>query len=101
LNEELAQVRYASATLKLKVDPERLRIYHQEQLIAEHVRSYDRHQDFEHPDHAEPLLLQRRQAKEQQLLVRFLALGNAASRGACLGKAVARLICSTSRRESA
>jgi len=72
-------VRYACASLKLKVDPDRLRIYHQEQLIAEHVRSYDRHQDFEHPDHAQPLLLQRRQAKEQQLLVRFLALGNAAS----------------------
>ena len=72
-------VRYASASLKLKVDTNRLRIYHQEQLIAEHVRSYDRHQDFEHPDHAQPLLLERRQAKEQQLLVRFLALGTAAS----------------------
>jgi len=72
-------VRYAGASLTLKADPERVRLYHQEQLIAEHVRSYDRHQDIEHPDHVQPLLLQRRQAKEQQLLVRFLALGHSAA----------------------
>jgi hypothetical protein len=43
-------------------------------LVAEHVRSYDRHQDFEHPDHAAPLLAQRQTARRQQLLARFLAL---------------------------
>jgi transposase len=72
-------VRYAGTSLTLKADSERVRLYHQEHLIAEHVRSYDRHQDIEHPDHVQPLLLQRRQAKEQQLLVRFLALGHSAA----------------------
>ena len=67
--------RFAGGHLTLKADPDRLRFFHQNQLITEHVRSYDRHQDFELPDHVQPLLLQRRQAREQQLLVRYLALG--------------------------
>jgi transposase len=67
--------RYASQALGLRLYPDRLLLYHQDQLVAEHVRSYDRHQDLEHPDHAQPLLTQRRQAREQQLLARFLALG--------------------------
>ena len=66
--------RYASAALTLKAFPNRLCFYHQEQLVAEHVRSYDRHQNFEHPDHAAPLLAQRQTARRQQWLIRFLAL---------------------------
>ena len=65
---------YASASLTLKITPERLWIYQQEKLIAEHVRGYDRHQDFENPDHVRALLAQRRNAREQQLFARFLAL---------------------------
>jgi hypothetical protein len=67
--------RYASsAVLTLKAFPDRLCFYQAQQLVAEHVRSYDRHQDFEHPDHAAPLLAQRQTARRQQLLARFLAL---------------------------
>ena len=66
--------RYASAALTLKAFPNRLCFYHQEQLVAEPVRSYDRHQNFEHPDHAAPLLAQRQTARRQQWLIRFLAL---------------------------
>jgi hypothetical protein len=67
--------RYASsAVLTLKAFPDRLCFYHEQQLVAEHVRSYDRCQDFEHPDHAAPLLAQRQTARRQQLLARFLAL---------------------------
>jgi transposase len=67
--------RYASsALLTLKAFPERLCFYHEQQLVAEHVRSYDRHQDFEHPDHAAPLLAERQTARRQQLLARFLTL---------------------------
>ena len=67
--------RYASsAVLTLTAFPDRLCFYHEQQLVAEHVRSYDRHQDFEHPDHAAPLLAQRQTARRQQLLARFLAL---------------------------
>ena len=38
------------------------------------MRSYDRHQDFELPDHPRELLTQRRKADEQTLLRRFLTL---------------------------
>jgi transposase len=65
---------YAGKTLVLKVYPDRLVLYHQDRVVAEHVRSYDRHQDFEKPEHIEALLAQRRQARTQQHLTRFLAL---------------------------
>jgi len=38
------------------------------------VRSYDRHQDIEDPDHPKALLAQRRNAREQRLLQQFLSL---------------------------
>jgi len=66
--------RYANTTLILKAYPERLCLYHQDQLVAEHSRSYQRHQDFEKPEHVQELLAQRRQARAQQLMSRFLAL---------------------------
>lgn len=65
---------YASARLTLKVYPDRLCLYHQELLIARHVRSFDRHQDFEDPDHPKELLAQRQNARQQKLLQRFFAL---------------------------
>ena len=64
----------AGATLVAKIYPDRLALYHQDQCVAEHPRSYERHRDFEHPDHARPLLEQRLKAREQQLLHRFLSL---------------------------
>ena len=65
---------YASSQLTLKRWPDRLLVYDKEQLVAEHVRSYDRHQDYELPDHVQPLLWQRKKARDQKLLWRFLAL---------------------------
>ncbi len=65
---------YAGKTLVLKVYPGRLVLYHQDRVVTEHVRSYDRYQDFEKPEHVEELLAQRRQARQQQMLTRFLAL---------------------------
>jgi transposase len=64
----------AGRSLILKAAPDRLCLYHQDRLVAEHVRSYDRHQDFECAEHVAELLAQRRQARAQQLLPRFLAL---------------------------
>jgi hypothetical protein len=64
----------AGQSLTLKVTPGRLYLYHRDQLIAEHVRSYERHQDYERAEHVAELLAQRRQARAQQLLPRFLAL---------------------------
>jgi transposase len=65
---------YASTILTLKVYQDRLCIYHQEKLIARHPRCYDRYQDKENPDHPKALLAQRRNAREQKLLGRFLTL---------------------------
>lgn len=65
---------YASARVTLKAYPDRLCIYDREKLIARHLRSYERHQDIEDPDHPRALLEQRRNAREQKLLMRFLTL---------------------------
>lgn len=71
--------RYARQVLQVHIYPERILIYYQSQLITEHSRRYDRHRDYENPDHAQPLLVQRRQAREQQLLLRFLNLSTRAA----------------------
>lgn len=65
---------YASSRLTLKRHPDRLLVYDKDKLVAEHVRSYDRNQDYELPDHVQPLLLQRKKARDQKLFLRFLAL---------------------------
>jgi transposase len=65
---------YAGAALTLKLYPEVLCLYHQDKLVARHVRCYDRHQDFEDADHPRALLAQRRRASEQRLLQRLLSL---------------------------
>jgi transposase len=65
---------FASRRLTLKTYPDRLCIYHDNKLIARHPRSYERHRDFEDPDHPRELLAQRRSARHQKLLQRFLAL---------------------------
>jgi transposase len=65
---------YAGAQLTLKAYGDHLCLYHDNTLIAQHSRSYDRNQDFENPDHPRALLQQRRKAREQRLLMRFLTL---------------------------
>jgi len=65
---------YASRRLTLRVYPDRLLLYHEQKLIAEHSRRYDRHLDVLNPDHERQLLQQRRQAREQQLLRHLLRL---------------------------
>jgi transposase len=65
---------YAGAALTLKLYPDHLCFYHQDKLIARHVRCYDRHQDFENPDHPRELLAQRRRARDQKIMLRLLTL---------------------------
>ena len=67
-------VHYVGVVVTLKAYPDRLCIYHAEQLIAWHQRCYDRHQDIENPDHPKVLIEQRKNANAQRLLLRFLAL---------------------------
>jgi hypothetical protein len=69
---------FAHQRLTMKAYPERLCIYSQDRLIARHVRSFDRHQDIEDPDHPKALLEQRKSAREQRLLSQFLALSSKA-----------------------
>lgn len=66
--------KYANQRVIVKAYPERVCIYAQEQLIARHVRCYDRHLDREDPDHPKALLEQRQNAREQRVMPRFLAI---------------------------
>ncbi|HZV10410.1 MAG TPA: hypothetical protein VFF94_11670, partial [Novosphingobium sp.] len=65
---------YAHRRLTVKAYPDRVCIYFDGQLIARHPRRYGRHEDIEDPDHAKALIAQRHRAKEQRLMLRFLAL---------------------------
>jgi hypothetical protein len=68
----------AGVGLTLKLYPDRLCFYHENKLVARHVRSYDRRQDYEHPDHPKVLLAQRKKARDQKIFMRFLSLSNKA-----------------------
>jgi len=69
---------YASGQLTLKKFADRLLVYDGINLVAEHVRSYDRNRDYELADHVQPLLLERKKARDQKLFLRFLSLSNRA-----------------------
>ncbi len=64
----------AGQLLTLKLSAERLRLFAGEQLVAEHLRTYEKHQDVEQPDHVQTLLHERSEARHQRLLLAFLAL---------------------------
>jgi hypothetical protein len=65
---------YAHRRLTLKAYPDRVCIYFDAELIARHNRRYGRHEDFEDPEHAKGLIARRSRAREQRLMLRFLAL---------------------------
>lgn len=65
---------YAGRRLTVKTDPERICVYAQDQLIARHIRSYERNLDIEDPDHPKALLAQRKKARDQKIFMRFIAL---------------------------
>jgi transposase len=66
--------RYASQSITLKVFADRLCIYHSHNLVASHPRCYERHRDFENPDHVKGILDQRRRARDAKWLLTFYAL---------------------------
>ncbi|MBT7715799.1 MAG: IS21 family transposase [Deltaproteobacteria bacterium] len=68
----------AGVGLTVKLYPDRLCFYHENKLAARHVRSYDRRQDYEHPDHPKVLLAQRRKARDQKIFMCFLSLSGKA-----------------------
>jgi transposase len=65
---------FAGQVLTLKTYPDRLCLYQGANLVARHRRRYERHGDFEDPDHPNPLLEQRKKARDHKLFMRFLAL---------------------------
>lgn len=71
---------YAGAKLTMKAYSDRICLYHDQKLIARHTRSYDRHRDIEDPDHPKALLEQKRRAKDQKIIMRFLTLSPGAER---------------------
>jgi len=72
--------RFVGAPVTLKAYPPHLCVYHEQELIARHVRCYERQRDTEDPDHAKALVAQRRHAQDAQLLRRFLALSPLAAK---------------------
>ena len=71
---------YAGTRLTMKACSDRICIYHDNTLVARHTRSYGRHQDIEDPDHPKALLQQKRKARDQKILMRFLTLSPNAER---------------------
>jgi hypothetical protein len=65
---------YAHRRLTIKAYPDRVCIYFDRELIARHTRRYGRHEDIEDPEHARGLIARRSRAREQRLMLRFLAL---------------------------
>lgn len=70
---------YAGARLTMKTYPDRICLYHEDKLLARHIRCYDRNRDIENPDHPKALLAKRRKAKVQMIYKRFLTLSPRAS----------------------
>ena len=65
---------YAHRRLTVKAYPDRVCIYFDTELIARHARNYARYQDIEDQEHAKGLIAKRSRAREQRLMLRFLAL---------------------------
>jgi transposase len=68
--------RLAGQLLTMKAYPDRLCFYYEERLIARHSRSYERNRDFEDPDHPKELIAQRKKARDQKTMHRFLSLSH-------------------------
>jgi transposase len=73
-NHYTVPARYAGHRLTLKAYADRVCIYDHDQLVVRHPRSMDRHKDIEDPDHERQLVVQRKSAREQRLVVQFLAI---------------------------
>lgn len=65
---------FASTVLTAKIYPDRLLLYFDNNLIAEHRRSYDKNQDFENPEHLRKILEYKKNAKDQKMMQNFLLL---------------------------
>ena len=69
-----APSRHVGQRLSMLAWADRVCLYAHGELVARHPRSMQRNKDFELPEHAQQLVAQRHSAREQRLLVQFLAL---------------------------
>jgi transposase len=60
--------------LTLKVTPEEVAIYHQDELLAKHPRSYEKHRVFEKPEHRQAILRHKQQARPHKQREFFVAM---------------------------
>jgi transposase len=72
--------RQAGTRVRLRAYADKVLIYHHAQLVASHPRSYERGRDIVDPEHESALVQQRRHARDQQTLQRFLRLSGVAER---------------------
>jgi transposase len=70
--------RHAGALLIAHIASDRVRVYADTTLVAEHLRSFGRRVDIEHPDHVRELEAHKKAGARQRLLLRFLELSPAA-----------------------
>jgi transposase len=66
--------RYAGTRVRLRAYADKVLLYSGDRLVATHLRSYGRGGDLADPDHGSELVRQRRQARDQHTLQRFLGL---------------------------
>ena len=66
--------RNAGTRVRLRAYADKVLIYRDGQLIASHPRSHERGRDIVDPEHESALVSQRRHARDQQTLQRFLRL---------------------------
>jgi transposase len=78
-NKYSVPARLARKIITLKAYPDRVCLYHANELVARHCRSFDRHQDIADADHSKALVTQRRHARDSQVLKRLLDLAPVAS----------------------
>jgi len=72
--------RQAGTRVRLRAYADKVLIYHNAQLVASHLRSYERGRDVVDPQHESALVQQRRHARDQQTMQRFLRLSTSAER---------------------
>jgi transposase len=66
--------KYVGQKLLLKLYADRICLYDGEELVTEHLRSYERGRDFELQEHVKPVLERKRRANEHEIYKRFLAI---------------------------
>jgi transposase len=66
----------ASSKLLMKRYPDKLVFLKDYKIVCEHIRSFERHKNFENKEHVIELLQQKRKAKDQKIYLRFLNLSD-------------------------